>query len=364
MPLKTHNFIAEKLVEVVEDKHRRQRMMVNTFTAIGLIFLFSFSFYNFSMQNDLLGTTLFFFSLASLGNIYVMNRWRSAGLVGLTTIIYTLSLYLVISGGHENTGTLWIYLLAAISIFINPFRQGLALSITFIITLFIILTNNWVIAEYSDVVKIRFVITLFALSVMCHILIYFQSKADDYILKMHEEDIHKLAYFDGLTQLANRSTFRSNLERTMNLNEIRRSALIYIDLDNFKNINDEYGHDQGDSVLSDFGFGLKQLAEKHIGDELGKYDVARLGGDEFAVFVGDVPEEDQRAIALAHDVLALFEDDKIESLKGLSHSVSASIGVVFTSTKEANLHDSLKLADKAMYQAKKANKGQVRILEA
>ncbi|OIQ26616.1 GGDEF domain-containing protein [uncultured Vibrio sp.] len=364
MPLKTHNFIAEKLVEVVEDKHRRQRTMVNTFTAFGLIFLFSFSFYNFSMQNDVLGTTLFFFSIASLGNIYVMNRWRNAGLVGLTTIIYTLSFYLVISGGHENTGTLWIYLLAAISIFINPFRQGLKLSITFIVLLSVILMNDWVIAEYSDVVKIRFVITLFALSIMCHILIYFQSKADDYILKMHEEDIHKLAYFDGLTQLANRSTFRSILERTMNRNETKRSALIYIDLDNFKKINDDYGHDQGDSVLSDFGVRLKQLAEEFVGEELGKYDVARLGGDEFAVFIGNVPEGDQRATELAKEVIALFEDDKIESLMDITHSVSASIGVVFTSTNETNLHDSLKLADKAMYQAKKANKGQVRVLEA
>ncbi|MGF1720569.1 GGDEF domain-containing protein [Vibrio kyushuensis] len=363
MPSRTHNFIAEKLVEVVEDKHRRQRMMVNTLTILGIAFLFSFSLFNFQNQYNTLGSILLFFTMAALVNIYVLNRWRNAGLIGLTTIIYSLSIILVISGGYQNTGTLWIYPLAVIAIFINHFRQGVALNALFMVALSAILANDWELAVYSDVVKVRFIITLFALSGMCHILIYFQSKADDYILKMHEEDIHNLAYFDGLTQLANRATFRSILEHTMLRSESIRSALIYIDLDNFKQINDDYGHDYGDRVLSDFSYHLKQKAKYHIGSGLGQYDVARLGGDEFAVFIESVPCGDSRAHDLANDVISLFTNHHLETLADKAHSMSASIGIAFTSENTTNLHDSLKLADQAMYQAKHANKGQVRVVE-
>ncbi|MCK6261836.1 diguanylate cyclase [Vibrio sp. ZSDE26] len=361
MPSRTHNFIAEKLVEVVEDKHRRQRMMVNTLTVLGLFFLVSFSLFNYKNQNNTLGNILLFFSFASVVNIYVLSRWRYAGLIGLTAIIYSLSIILVVSGGYQNTGMLWVYPLAVIAIFINHFRTGVVLSSIFITILSVLLTNDWLIASYSDVVKVRVIITLFALSGMCHILIYFQSKADDYILRMHEEDIHNLAYFDGLTQLANRSTFRSILDHTKQSSS-SRSALIYIDLDNFKQVNDDYGHDSGDDVLSEFSYHLKEIAQQHIGNELGQYDVARLGGDEFAIFIEHSPHGDERAINLANDIIALFNNNVLESLSDITHSMSASIGIAFTSDGSTNLHDSLKLADQAMYEVKHANKGQVRIV--
>ncbi|WGW01622.1 GGDEF domain-containing protein [Vibrio sp. YMD68] len=364
MSLKTHNFVAEKLVEVVEDKHRRQRMMVNALTVLGLCFLTLFSLFNFNNQNITLASILAFFSVAGLVNIYVMSRWRNIGLIVLTTIIYSLSTILVVSGGYQNTGSLWVYPLAAISIFINHFRQGLILNTFFIGVLTLLIVNDWLIADYNDVMKIRFVITLSALSGMCHILIYFQNKADDYILKMHEEGIHNLAYFDGLTQLANRATFRSILGRTMQRISTQRSALIYIDLDNFKQINDDYGHDAGDSVLVDFGYHLKRIAGDRIGDGLSQYDVARLGGDEFAIFVKQAPRGENNVVALADDVIDLFSNDRLESLRGLKHSMSASIGVVFTSEEQSNLYDSLRLADQAMYEAKKARKGQVRIIDS
>ncbi|MGC9493846.1 diguanylate cyclase domain-containing protein, partial [Vibrio genomosp. F10] len=75
------------------------------------------------------------------------------------------------------------------------------------------------------------------------------------------------------------------------------------------------------------------------------------------------PRGENNVVTLADDVIDLFSNDRLESLRGLKHSMSASIGVVFTSKEQTNLYDSLRVADQAMYEAKKARKGQVRIID-
>jgi diguanylate cyclase (GGDEF)-like protein len=367
MSKNAHNFIAEKLVEVVEDKHRRQQMMVNSFTVFGLVFLIYASIRSYFDEGGTLFYVLTTFAVFSSINVYVMFKKREWGIIGLTSILYSLSYYLLFTGGYENTGVFWVYLLAPIAIFINRFKTGLTLSIGFLITLsslFISKDMHNILPEfYNDAISSRIVLTLIALSGMCHILIYFQSKVDEYIVKMHEGDIFKLAYFDSLTMLSNRITFRSILYHAVQRATYPSSALIYIDLDNFKSINDEYGHDQGDDVLADFGAALKRIAVKHIGsDKLGQYDVSRLGGDEFAIYVEDATNR-EIVIALTEDLLTSFNERVIPSLKGIHHELGASIGIVFVSSNERDLLSNMSLADKAMYEAKKAGKGRYNIVE-
>ncbi|CAM4335581.1 GGDEF domain-containing protein [Vibrio agarivorans] len=361
MTTHAHSFVAEKLSEVVKDKQRRQHLMVKSLAIFGLIFLTVFSIQAFWIGSVAIGGTLAFFSVWGAANLYLLSYRREWGLIGLTLIIYSLSLYLVVTGGHDNTGIMWVYPLAAIVIFINRFKVGLLLNLTFVAVLSVLLNQNWLVTDYNALIKLRFVLTLMALGGMCHIAIFFQQKMDDYIMKMHEEGIHKLAYFDSLTQLANRATFRSILYHSTQRMLFEKSALVYIDLDNFKQVNDQYGHDYGDKVLGEFGQKIRQLVPQCLGRELGDYDIARLGGDEFAIFVEDAFDEAE-VVQMGHEILNLFTDNRMHSLERVHSKVSASVGVVFVSVAQLDLEESLKLADRAMYEAKKAGKNQVKVV--
>lgn len=357
-----HSFVADRLTEVVHTKHHRQRMMIKVLAVFGIVFLGLFALFTFRKGETLLSIALGVYTCFGCLTVWLISRWEAIGLTCLTITIYSLSLFLLFTGGYEGTGMMWVYPLAAIGIFINQFKQGLILSVLFILGIILILALKIPAYEYSNITSIRFVITIFALSGMCHILIYFQSQMDDYILKMHDEGVHRLAYFDSLTSLANRSSFNSVLFNSAQLNQSPVNALIYIDLDNFKSINDTHGHSYGDIVLTDFGKSLKQIISRKFEDIVGPYDVARIGGDEFAVYLRDFVDE-QQVVSTADEVISLFTEDKLSSLQDIRADVNASIGIVFVDTHSLSLNDCLHLADKAMYQAKVAGKGRYRVIK-
>jgi diguanylate cyclase (GGDEF)-like protein len=268
------------------------------------------------------------------------------------------------SGGYESTGFLWSYLLAAVGIFVNSFRIGLILNTVFLIlTSAILLTGfeyGFSRVEYSEILALRVILTLIALSGMCHILIFFQGRADHQILTMHEGGIASLAYLDSLTMLSNRVTFRSVLYHANQMGKTEKTALIYIDLDNFKSINDVYGHDVGDAVLAAYAKTLAHVVREELGeDSVEEYDVGRLGGDEFAIFVRDASNE-SNVRRLAEQVLAITEQNKLPILQDQKHNLGSSIGVVYVDTQHQDLIASLSLADKGMYEAKRAGKGKIR----
>ncbi len=364
MTINAHNFVADKLVDIVEDKHRRMQLMVNSFTIFGLVFLVLL-FINSLLNGDdpLLSSILGVFSTAAACNVLLMNRNREAGKIGLTVINYSLAVLLLYSGGYQSTGVLWSYLLAAVGIFINSFRVGLILNTLFLIVtsliLFIGYDYGFSRVEYSDIISFRVILTLIALSGMCHILMFFQGRADEQILTMHEGGIASLAYLDALTMLSNRVTFRSVLYHDIQMGGNEKVAIIYIDLDNFKPINDQYGHDFGDAVLADYAKALSKTVHQHLGkDAVGDYDVGRLGGDEFAIYVRDASDQ-KKVRQLAQGILSITSPDVLSILSGKNHELGSSVGVAFVSTKQQDLIESLSLADKAMYQAKKAGKGKV-----
>lgn len=362
MAKSVHSFVADRLSEVVLAKHQRQRTMISALTLFGIAFLATFSAFSFSKGETLLAITLALYTGFGGVTIWLLSRWNTIGLVCLTIMIYSLSLFLILTGGYEGTGMMWVYPLTATGVFINHFKQGLILSVLFIVTLMLVLVFDVPVYEYPSITIVRFIITLIALSGMCHILIYFQSQMDDYIFKMHDEGVNQLAYIDSLTTLANRSSFNSVLFHSMQLTHSARSAIVYIDLDNFKALNDNYGHSHGDLVLTEFGKSLKQLVKKRFSETMGPYDIARIGGDEFAVYIETFTDEEQ-VVRVAEDILAMFSDTKLSSLQNIDNDVNASIGIVFVDTQALNLNDCLHLADKAMYQAKTAGKGQYRVIK-
>jgi diguanylate cyclase (GGDEF)-like protein/PAS domain S-box-containing protein len=166
-----------------------------------------------------------------------------------------------------------------------------------------------------------------------------------------QEKLKLLARTDELTGLLNRRGFQDQVEPR--LHALRRSrqqaALLYLDLDNFKEINDRYGHDRGDAVLRTLGIYL----DGHI---RGGDHCARLGGDEFVVWFDDTTEEG--AVRRAAELLGLSAD--LQRIGGETvEPLSMSIGIVMTNplAEEETMTDLLDRADRAMYGVKRSGKG-------
>ena len=163
----------------------------------------------------------------------------------------------------------------------------------------------------------------------------------------------RLAYFDTLTGLPNRRAFLDRMAEAVERcrRTDGRGALLFIDLDNFKALNDTQGHDVGDKYL-------KQVAQR-LGSAVGEAGiVARIGGDEFVIVIeaigGDCDTAARHAVALGHTITAAMRRNfEIDAIR---HHASASIGIVVFDGLSATPEEILKHADLAMYEAKSAGR--------
>lgn len=175
--------------------------------------------------------------------------------------------------------------------------------------------------------------------------------------KAAEEEIRHLAYYDALTQLPNRRLLLDRLQHAL-LNSRRtgrQAALMFIDLDHFKLINDTQGHDKGDILL-------QEVAQRLLQTVRANDTVARLGGDEFVVLLEDLSPEVDEAAAEATVVAEKVLDAVAQAwmLDGNEIKSSCSIGVVLFTDSNASAEDLMKHADLAMYQAKESGRNTVR----
>jgi diguanylate cyclase (GGDEF)-like protein/PAS domain S-box-containing protein len=168
--------------------------------------------------------------------------------------------------------------------------------------------------------------------------------------KNQEYRILNLAYRDTLTGLPNRAAFQENLINILKKKEgfYINGAIMFLDLDNFKYINDTYGHSIGDKVLIEVGIRLKTLAN----DETNIY---RFGGDEFIILMDQVKDLNE-VKGMADKIIDLFQEKYM--IGDQSFYLSTSIGIVLYPFDGVEAHDLLKHADSAMYKAKEKGKSQ------
>jgi diguanylate cyclase (GGDEF)-like protein/PAS domain S-box-containing protein len=178
--------------------------------------------------------------------------------------------------------------------------------------------------------------------------------------KEAEEQIQRLAFYDPLTSLPNRRLLMDRLGHAMAacVRHQQTGALLFIDLDNFKTLNDTHGHDKGDLLLKEVASRLMDCVRE--GDT-----VARLGGDEFVVMLEDLsgkPDEAARqAEVVGRKVLAtLNEHYDIAPLR--VHS-TPSVGITLFGAQHENIEEPIKRADLAMYQAKSAGRNTLRFFD-
>ena len=174
--------------------------------------------------------------------------------------------------------------------------------------------------------------------------------------KQSEEDIHRLAFYDALTTLPNRRLLQERLAQSMNISARsgKHGALMFIDLDNFKSLNDTQGHDCGDLLLQEVASRLTRSVRE--GDT-----VTRLGGDEFVVALESLNSIAQEAAAQAETIAEKIRNELSlpYQLNGIDHHSSPSIGVSLFRGHQNSLDEVLKQADLAMYQAKASGRNKV-----
>lgn len=183
--------------------------------------------------------------------------------------------------------------------------------------------------------------------------------------KLAESKIYDLAFYDPLSQLPNRRLLRDRLDKLLALSQRsgHYNALMFIDLDNFKPLNDMYGHKAGDSLLVEAALRLKSCVREMD-------TVARFGGDEFVVLLSEldaireaamhhaasVAEKIRLALAMPYRITVRTEDNEDRLIE---HECTSSIGVALFGQHHANPDEIIHHADQAMYRAKEGGRNKV-----
>ena len=171
----------------------------------------------------------------------------------------------------------------------------------------------------------------------------------------HAQMYERLARHDALTGLPNRALLEDRFAQAIaqHLRRNRMLAIAFLDLDGFKAVNDQYGHDAGDALL--VALSEKMTSALRDGDTL-----ARLGGDEFVAIITDLAVEDDANIILRRLMIACSAPI---SLRGANMQVTVSIGVAFAPQQGTELDTLVRKADQAMYLAKQSGRNQYRHYE-
>lgn len=192
------------------------------------------------------------------------------------------------------------------------------------------------------------------------LLRYIAIAADVTANKKAENEINSLAFYDPLTDLPNRRLLHDRLRQAISSSarSSKHGALLFIDLDNFKTLNDTLGHDIGDQLL-------RQVAQR-LGNCVRDGDtVARLGGDEFVVMLqdlsGDALIAASQAEVVSEKVLALCSQPY--QLGGTMHHSTTSIGIALFANHTESIDELMKRADLAMYQAKASGRNSLRFYD-
>jgi diguanylate cyclase (GGDEF)-like protein/PAS domain S-box-containing protein len=187
--------------------------------------------------------------------------------------------------------------------------------------------------------------------------------------KRNEKEIRQLAFYDPLTALPNRRLMLDRLSQTLSANKRggRHGAVMYVDLDNFKPLNDIHGHGVGDLLLLEVAQRIKACVRQID-------TVSRFGGDEFVVLLGDLAKDKVESKLLAKaiaekirarlaEVYVLTVAHQGQASTTVEHRCTASIGVLVFGSESTNSGEILQLADAAMYAAKDVGRNTVRFSE-
>lgn len=339
------------------DETNRRIVVVNLFAAVGMSITFILGMRALFAQELPLAIILLIASTVFAVSQQLQIRFnspaaRTASISLLISCLMVLTLLLLVTGGKDNTGPLWIYLVPPVTMFFAGFVRGmlalLAYTIVSAILLFA-LDDKLLLTQYSYAFKSRLLYSFLTVSFLSAFYEYSRQKSYETALYLSDQ-FERQAKHDHLTQLLNRRGAQQCLEREYaRLQRSQRPFSVAIaDIDRFKHINDTLGHEQGDEVL-------KQISKTFTARLRGQDILARWGGEEF-MFI--FPETDEASAVKALEQIRQNLSDSPLTINDVEMSVSSSFGVCEVNA-DNTVSYAIKQADKALYNAKDTGRNRV-----
>ena len=320
--------------------------LIYSFSLIGFVFIFGLGLKGMHTSAHTLTAILLGGSVVLLLNLFYLKQTENYMFSGYVVLyfFFILMLYLIYTGGVDNTGPLWIFCLPPIALYIHGFKRGLFdLSIFLFFAIFILYypDRNFLATEYTSAFKLRIILSFVLIVFLSSVYEYSREKSSKKMIKMRK-DLEFYLRRDELTGLYNRRGYQDNIGKIQG----SYGAILMCDIDNFKKVNDTYGHAVGD-------FTIKEVSQS-IKNNLRKQDVAiRWGGEEFFIFLSETTREN--AYLVSEKLRESIENLTIRYNNEIVFSVTLSIGVAIVN-EEISLEKAIKNADDAMYISKNAGR--------
>ncbi len=318
-----------------------QEKLLYSLTLVGSGFAYLYGAVHLYNGGYFIGTCEIVLSTFGVINILLYRYHKNFDLSAdvILVLMFVVLNLLVITGGLERTGIFWIYTFPLLTFFLKSIKKAFiwngALVFSFLILVFM---------QKAGFFKISYSFTEMRQALSAYIAVFLIAFFYSYILKNLNKNLWKASIYDPLTDIYNRKYIYQSLE--LEIERIKRGlrktvCIVYIDLDNFKVVNDIEGHVTGDKVLKEIAHILRNNFRKV--DLLG-----RVGGDEFLLILENCKEE---KIRKRLDRIRTEIEEKFKK-----YGLSLSYGIVKIPEETADMEKALKIADKRMYRMKKKNK--------
>jgi len=333
-------------------KMLRKRSIIRVLALIYFIFTFIMGVNHIYEHHTItvLSIVLLFNSFLSLTNISLLANQKISDQYAsylITFPLFLMMLYLIATGGVDNTGFIWIFIVPIVFLYLHGLKSGLILLGVFLFSLTVILfipENILISANYSTALKIRIILVFSLAILLASVYEYFNEMLFNQIQHMTHK-LDRLANEDQLTQIYNRRGILNFIELSKQ-HHITPYSLILCDIDYFKKFNDTYGHEIGDKVLIHIANIIKNTIEN-------KGVVARWGGEEFLIFL---PKADEiKTYLIAKEIRQKVISTPI-SIDNKELKVTLSMGYTVAFSIKTDIDTLIKEADRYMYEAKKAGR--------
>jgi diguanylate cyclase (GGDEF)-like protein len=332
----------------------QQSHVVSIFSLVGMSITGAMGLIGLYNNNFVLAATLFFASSIYFLGYFTYKKFNNIGLSSSIVLysLYVLMSFLTYTGGVDNTGPLWIFMIAPVSLFLHGLKRGLIDIAIFVIIISIIMfTPTDIIAHppYTTEFKLRLLYSFLTITFLSALYEYSRDKSYKHALELSDKYQH-LANYDPLTQLSNRRQMLTILKREQG-RAIRNKepfSIIICDVDHFKKVNDQYGHNVGDNVLVELA--------KIFTDNLREQDlVARWGGEEFLFILPQTLPINANIVA--EKIQTILRSHLIVH-QGSPIKVTLSMGIE-QFDGNCSIDDVINSADKYLYQAKNLGRNQI-----
>ena len=328
---------------------KRKQLVLNTCSYIGGTIILYFGIKTSFEQQFLLKLALLFSAIFLYSNVLLSYFHKKKQLaiticgLGIIPLVFAI----VYTGGYENTGLYWTYPFPITLFVFFGYYRGLLLNIFLFLVIWLMLANpDWIMATYRSEEISRYAASYLVNILFCLINEFFRSRSHEELAEINF-DKQRQANSDALTELPNRrfidSVFFQACKEEPKV--YFPMTLVTLDIDHFKKVNDEYGHDVGDKVLTHFASVLKQHTRATD-------VVARTGGEEFLIAFPKT--EMSLGLQIAEKLrVKISESHYQEKIKKCSLDIktTVSLGCV-TIEQYSDIDTGLKRADELLYQAK------------